>query len=474
MSLDETGFTRQRLPDIKRQYDELFTEALGPVNTEPDSVTGQLIGIFSAALDDLYEDLQDTYDAMYPYSAEGTSLDGSVAFVGIERLPATPTVVTAVAYGVEGAVIPQGALTRATDNRQYFAIVDSTISALNAVDVEIAVDTVAALGNYQIIAGGVSVVYTADANPTENEILTGLAALFDPGDFTATVADGRLRVRSANGIDDFTIVTDSKLTIEKLGSPVVFEGVNLGAYQLPAGGLTRIDTSVIGWDSVNNLVAGATGRFVETDEELRIRHRQAVRVVGAATVQAIRARLVQEVPEVTSVAVYENRLNVEVAEMPAHSFEAVVSGGDNQAIADKLWQVKPAGIETTGNVSVQVLDENGDLQLIKFSRPITKYAWVRVSVNLLNPEEPLTQQAAAAITDAVLTYGATLGVADNIIPQRFYGQIYAETSGIASITVEVAATDLPGDTPSYVSVPVDIARDEVAEFSSDRVVVVGV
>ena len=238
--------------------------------------------------------------------------------------------------------------------------------------------------------------------------------------------------------------------------------------------MPRIETSVIGWDSVNHLAAGATGRFVETDEELRIRHRQAVRVVGAATVQAILARLVQEVPEVTSVAVYENRLNVEVAGMPAHSFEAVVSGGDNQAIADKLWQVKPAGIETTGNVSVQVLDENGDLQLIKFSRPITKYAWVRVSVNLLNPEEPLTQQAAAAITDAVLTYGATLGVADNIIPQRFYGQIYAETSGIASITVEVAATDLPGDTPSYVSVPVDIARDEVAEFSADRVVVVGV
>lgn len=94
MALSSTGFSRARLADIKADYDARFTEALGPVNTEPDAVVGQLIGIFAAALDDVNEALQDTYDAMYPYSAEGTSLDGAVSFVGLERLAASATTVT--------------------------------------------------------------------------------------------------------------------------------------------------------------------------------------------------------------------------------------------------------------------------------------------------------------------------------------------------------------------------------------------
>lgn len=474
MSLTPEGLDRPRLPELKTQLDEIFTEALGPVNTEPDSVTGQLIGLEAEALAVLWEAVQDNYDSMYPFSAEGTSLDGAVAFVGITRLPATPTVARAVLYGTEGTLVQTGVLVRSTANRQLFLASDVTISANNAVDVEISIDNVVNLANYQVIAGGTSVVYTADADATADEIAAGLAALFDPDDFIATVSQSVLRIRSANQVDDFTVAVDSKMSIVRLGSPGVFEAVDLGAYPIPAGGLTRIDTSVIGWDSVNNLVPATTGRFVETDEELRVRHRRAVRVSGAATVQAIRARIEQEVPEVTGVAVYENRRNFEVDGMPAHSFEVVVSGGDNQAIGDKIWQVKPAGIETTGNVSVQVLDDNGDIQIMEFSRPIDQFAWVRVSVNLLNPEETLTQQAAAAITDAVLSYGNSLSVGDNIIPQRFYGPIYLATSGIASITVEVAATDNPGDTPLYSTLPVEIGRDEIAAFDESRVTVVGV
>ena len=475
MSLTEQGFERPRLTEIKQDYDQRFTDALGPVNTNADAVVGQIIGIFAAALDDAYEALQNTYDSMYPFSAEGTSLDGAVSFVGLERLAAAPTTVVAMCYGNEGTLLPAGALARSLDNRQYVVTADTVISRSSSGDVLIEPNVLTNGATYQVIAGGVSVAYTADGSATAEEITAGLAALFDADVFLATADNGVLRLRAADQYSDFTLTVDSKLTITKLGTPVVFTGLELGAYGLPANSLTRIDSSVLGWNEVNNLVAGATGRFVETDEELRERHANSVRVTGAATTQAIRSRLLAEVDSVTYAAIYENRTNaIDAFNLPAHSFEAVISGGANQAVADKLFEVKPAGIETHGNTSIQVLDENGDVQVCKFSRPADKFAWLRISVNALNPEEVLTGVVVQAIKTAVMEYSATINIGEDIITQRFYGPIYAATSGIGSITVEAALTTTAGGTPTYSTGNVSVARAELAVFDEARITVVGV
>lgn len=475
MSLTEQGFSRPRLNEIKSDYDSRFTDALGPVNTAPDAVAGQVIGIFSAALDDAYEALQNTYDSMYPATAEGTSLDGAVSFVGLERLPATPTTVTAMCYGLEGTLIPAGALTRSLDNRQYVTTIDTVISRASAGDVLVEPVTILSNADYQVIAGGVSIVYSSSNSATAQEIASGLAALFNASNFLATAENGVLRIRAADKYSDFTITVASKLSITKLGTPVVFTGLVLGAYALPVGALTTIDSAILGWDSVNNLISGASGRFVETDEELRIRHGNSVRATGSATTKAIRARLLAEVDSVTYASIYENRTNeVDAFNLPAHSFESVVSGGLDQAVADKIFEVKPAGIETYGSVSIQVKDENGDTQICKFSRPSEAFAWVRVSVTALNTEETLTPEIVQAIKSAVSTYGASIGVGNDIIIQRFYGPIYTATSGIGSITVDAAVTAMVGDTPAYGSINIPISRAQLASFSESRVTVVGV
>lgn len=475
MSLTSQGFNRPRLTEIKTDYDKRFADALGPVNTAPDAVVGQIIGIFAAALDDAYEALQNTYDSMYPSTAEGTALDGAVSFVGIERMAAAPTTVTAICYGTESTLIPAGALARSLDNRQYVATADTVISRASSGDVNIEPNTVSNSANYQVIAGGVSVVYTSDASATAIEIAAGLAALFNPVNFLATAANGILRIRAADQYSDFTLTVESKLTITKLGTPVIFTGLEMGAYALPAAALTKMDSSIIGWAEINNLVAGSTGRFAESDEALRLRHADSLRATGAATAQAIRARMLAEVDSVSYVAVYENRTNaIDAFNLPAHSFETVVSGGADQAVADKLFEVKPAGIETFGNTGIQVTDENGDVQICRFSRPSDKFAWIRVSVNSLNSEEALTVEVAQAIKAAVLAYAATVGIGEDIITQRLYGPIFGATSGIGSITVEAALTALITDTPSYSTINAPVARAELAVFAEGRIVVVGV
>ena len=473
MPLNSTGFERPRLAELKSDYDANFTEALGPVNTNADAVIGQIIGIFAAAMDDAYETLQDNYDSMYPYSAEGTSLDGAVSFVGLERLSATATEVVGVAYGAESTLLPAGALARA-GNDQYALNSDTVISRAACCDVEIEVTTVVNSYSYQIVAGGILATYTSDSNATAAEIAAGLAADFDPANFTATSSGGVIKLTSADKTTDFPLTLDANLTITKLGSSATFTALELGALACPVGGLSTIDTLILGWDSVSNLVEGAIGRDVETDAALRLRHQDSVRATGSATVKAIRARILQDVDSVTACSIYENRTNAEVDSLPPHSFEAIVSGGLDAEILAKIWEIKPAGIETYGNVSGTVIDENGDGQTIYFSRPVPQYAWIRVSVDQVYSEEPLTAALAQAIRDAVIAYGSTLTVGDDIITQRFYGPIYSATSGLGQITVEAAITSTEVGSPSYSTNNISILRSELATFSAVRIVIIGV
>ena len=470
MTLSATGFSRLRLAEIKTLYDQRFTDALGPVNTYPDSVTGQVIGIFSAALDDIQESLQDVYDAMYPASAEGVSLDGSVSFVGMTRLGATATTVVGVAYGTEGTLLPTGVLAR-SGAIQYASTADVVISRANALDVEIEVTTVLNATAYQVIAGGVLATYTSDASATAAEIAAGLAAAFNPADFTAVATGSKFRLYSKDLISKFTLTVDASLSITKLSSPVNFTSIALGANACPAATLTTIDTPILGWDLLSNLAAGAVGRAVETDSELRTRHAQGVRATGSATVKAIRARLVAEVPEITSAFIYENRSQYTVDGMPPHSIECVVVGAADQTVREKIYELKPAGIETFGLITGTVTDDNGDTQTVKFSRPVTQYAWVRVSIDLLYPEETFPATAQASIKEAVLAHAATIEVGEDIIAQRFYGPIYAATSGIGKITVEVAVTASPSGTPAYSTNNISIARAGIAAFDIARVTV---
>lgn len=247
-----------------------------------------------------------------------------------------------------------------------------------------------------------------------------------------------------------------------------------GAVLALAGTLVNIDTPVSGWASVTNPTDGETGRPVESDPQLRLRRLQSLSVTGAGTVEAIRARLLQQVEDVTAVTIIENRTDTVDAEgRPAHSFETVVSGGVDQEVGDLLWQVKPAGIETTGEVSVNVEDSQGELQYISFSRPIQVFVWVRVTLTP-NGVGTFPADPEDATKDAIVEYGDTLGVGDNVIYQALFGPVYEAVPGIESLTIEIATGDAetapaPGD---FQAANISVLSNEVALFLQDRVEVI--
>ena len=474
LGLTKDGFTRDRLADIKTEYDALVTDALGPVNTNADSVIGQLEGIWAEGLDNIQEALQDTYDSQYPSTAEGTSLDGAVEFVGLSRIESSATIVTAAAYGTEGTVVPVGSI--AHSDVTYTSTSDVVISRANALDVEIEVNTVVNSASYNVYAGGSSSTYVSDISATKTEICAGLAAAIASTSLLAVETGEKLRVTAADGESPFALTIDAKLTITKRGSPIVFVCNKKGATVCPIGALINIDSPLVGWDELYNLKAGATGRDVETDTQMRARHATGVRATGSATVEAIRSRMLQDVDSVTSIKIYENRTSITSSDgIPAHSFESVIVGGLDSSVANQLWLTKPAGIETHGNVSINVIDGSGDQQVVKFSRPVDKYVWMNVNVDSLNTEESLPSSASTAIREAVIAYAtANIGNGTDVILQRFKGPVYTAVPGIVDMTITGGLTDTEGGTPIYLPSNISIGKAQNAVFALSRVSVSGI
>lgn len=471
MSLTATGLERPRLDELKTALDTSITDVLGPVNVAPDAVLGQIDAINAAALDDVWEAIQDNYDSMYPASAEGISLDRAVSFLGLVRIPDAPDTVTVALYAEEGTTVPANALAHA--DVQYFNTSQVTVSATRVIDAYISAITAIDSVVYAVTLAGTTYSFLSGTGSTKQSIALGLQAAIGSA-YVTSVVDDAVRISALDGETPFHISYTSNLKADKIGSPAVFVCVNSGARNIPVGALQYIDTPIFGWYGISNLITGSGSRDVESDADLRLRHATASRATGSATVKAIRSRLLAEVPGVTAVQIYENRTNDVVSLRPAHSFETVVQGGVDQLVGNNIFENKPAGIETYGNTLINVTDDNGDFQATYFSRPTAKYLWVRVTVTALYPEEDLSATTAQAIKDSVVATASNLTVGEDVITQRFIGPIYVATSGIGMITVETALTTTSGGTPTYDASNKAISFSELAIGSADRVVVIGV
>lgn len=107
--LSLTGFLPKRVEDVIADLESAMKAAFGNnVRLDPKSVNGQLIGIFAERYADLWEAAEDVYLAAYAGSASGSALDDLVALAGIERDPATLSVVTLTLGGTPGTLIPAG------------------------------------------------------------------------------------------------------------------------------------------------------------------------------------------------------------------------------------------------------------------------------------------------------------------------------------------------------------------------------
>lgn len=291
-------------------------------------------------------------------------------------------------------------------------------------------------------------------------ILTGAAGTVIPQDSVA----------STDNDDLFFLVEDVTLdsTGEANGQMIAQDA---GPLIAPTGTLTNIETPVSGWADVVNPQDAVVGRPVESDPELRLRRARSLQVTGSATVGAIRSRLLEQVNDVTSATIIENRTDTADAQgRPPHSFEAVVSGGTDADIALKIFETKAAGIETAGQITEITIDSTGKEQAINFSRPIQRYIWVRLTLQATNG---LPGNVDDLATEAVVDKGSELNLGEDVLWQTLVGPVHRAVDNLQEVTVEIAVSSDPETEPAiFATQNVIIENNEQALFDADRVEVI--
>ena len=466
--LSKDGFKRKRLPEIKSDIFQRFEDTTGvTVEKGSNSIIGVLVGVIGYEIADMWKSLEDAYNAMYPNTAEGTSLSNAAGLAGILPRPATASIAVLTCYGKNGTYIPSGTeVSSSSDsNIVYSSVEDANISIDNFSVLKFEIDGEVVSGNiYSININDVVVRYTANQGDSKSAVLVALSARLP--NLTTNVSNDVLTI-TTDYINSARLVEYSGVALTKLGSPIRFECETLGAIDSPMGTITQVIDTITGFESATNDVPVSVGNNADTDETLRQRWSASLYNRGSANIQAVRARVLDCIG-VSKAVVIENVGDVtdEDGLLP-HSIEVIASGGNNEDIANAIYLTKSGGIQTNGTQVVEIKDNlTTKTYPIRFNRPTTKPIWVKVDVYDYT-EEVWSSANVNQIKQAVIDYGGRLSFGEDVILQRFYGPIYAATKGIGRLEVQMS-TD--GVTYGTSNVPISIR--EVATFGYSDIEVI--
>jgi len=247
-----------------------------------------------------------------------------------------------------------------------------------------------------------------------------------------------------------------------------------GDVSLPDGIITNIVTQVNGLISVVNLLPYIAGRLRQTDVELRQSYADKIFNRSSRMLESIRSAILQNVQGVTSAVGYQNDTNIVDADGRwPHSIEMIVDGGDEDEIAEQIWDKKAAGIQTFGDTEVTINGDEGEPITIRFNRPEYVYVWFQVTISL-NPAEILPPNYVDAIIAIITEAMARVELGRPIIPQRLIDHlIFANVPGIANISTETFYTTNPNEQPlTYAPGAVPITPRQRAVTDETRIEVI--
>lgn len=260
-----------------------------------------------------------------------------------------------------------------------------------------------------------------------------------------------------------TFETTAEVTIPAGGTvDVACRAIETGPIEAPAGTLTEIVTPVAGWDTVTNAADAVVGRYAETDAEFRLRRARELVIARGGTIGAMETRIRNEVAGVTYCAVSENRSSLTVNGLKPHSVHVTVIGGADQAVADKIWETKPAGADTNGSESATVYDSYGKPHVLYWDRvtPVRIYLVVAVDGVVA-----VRRQVDDQVRDILAAFDDRLDHGQDLLNWQLVASLTA-VPGI--LTVEILQGTAPGPT---LSDNIAIAGNEKASIAAADITV---
>lgn len=118
----ETGFNRKRLDQLLAELNAEMKAIFGDnMNVSPESPNGQVNGTISESNANLWEILEEAYNAFNPSAATGVSLSNLVQLNGITRQAATSSQAQLTLTGTPGKLISAGSLVSTSDTGDQFS-----------------------------------------------------------------------------------------------------------------------------------------------------------------------------------------------------------------------------------------------------------------------------------------------------------------------------------------------------------------
>jgi uncharacterized phage protein gp47/JayE len=477
MPFTANGYEVRRFRDIQEQIRNGLETNLGtPISSDPDSVIGITNSIFSNEVARVENNIQALVQNISIFTAEGKYLDELVYYIGLRRRPPQAANGSLKVWRDGEGLIPSAVLFTNNIGTEFICSAGLFHTLNEFAEALLSVGTVEEDSVFSFTLNGLEFSYTALDIDTTNDVVDYFASeVFNQLGITAINEAGQLRVVSEDeDLNSLSMDIDEGFSLEEIAVFAFCEAVQTGQMVVPENTITTIVTNNPALLRATNPLPFEDGTDLETDEELRARHQNSIQLGGNATVPAIVAKLLQ-LNTVTQAYIIENRtLEVDSSGRPPKSYETYVVGGDPIVIGQEIWNTKPAGVETTGEITTVVLDNVGEQQAIKWSRPENVYIFVRVTYNKYD-EESFPTNGEAAIADAVLTYGNTLDIGKDVIPTRFIGGIYQAISGVDTVTVEVGYSLDIGDTEptagyGFTTIPID--QSQVSQFTLSRIDVI--
>ena len=502
--LTDDGLEIKTLQEIRTELRASLRSALGSsINVAEDSVLGNFIDILSEQIALEWEALEDIYNAFYPDTANGTSLDNVVALTGIQRLDPTFSTATVTAFGTATTVIPAGSRIAVDGNPDIIFETDEEYTIASGTDEvqDITFSAVPASGDFTLVYDGdeTNAIDYTDTNTTvqtELNSLAGLSSVTVTGDFTSgftvtfTGSDGEQdqealtvgtnTLQDSGPADvDITITETTKGVLAQIDMECTSD--TAGAIEAAAGTITQILDTVSGWDTASNALDAETGTDTETDAALRLRRLQTLASPGLATQDAIRARVL-ELDDVEACVVYSNRTNSTDSDgRPAKSFEVVVLGGTDDDIADKIWDSQPVGIESHGSTTVTITDSQGFEHDINFSRPTEIDIYIEVDIEINEDDYP--SGGDDSIKDEIIDFAdENFTIGDDVITTKLYEAVH-NVDGVTEIDFRISTANtalvqvLEFDADFVTSNAIDgkIAGTDITQvpFNSDHATTIG-
>jgi hypothetical protein len=488
------GFVAKPVQElISEETADLLATINSQLDVSPVSPLGQVIQIIAEKLAEVWELAQVAYNATNRGAAEGALLDNIGALIGVPRDPATYSGVYASCLFSQAGTYAAGSLvgfiagqSSQTASNTYPVVVPS-VNPLNGLPVST---------SNPYVTGSTYATATLFQAPLvgpnfANALIAANAGLFgNVGQFTgqnpvsgwmgstslgtASVTQGSVSITLGTAQ---SLQQGQALTFDTTGN-VYFVAANTTAstsanLTTPYGGTTNA-TATVTQLGLCDLSAPTIGTFVELDTPYRVRQVEELGALGACTLAAISADILEALSNAPSpviapaVQVYENTTDfIDNSGLFPHSFEVVVFDGINPNIAQNnpligaaILANKPAGIRSYGTTAVTVPDSQGVQRTVSFTRAtqVQLYFVFNVTVTSFSIQSQVQQLITTAVEDAsqgdaYLAYNATVTPPTNapttlapgvdVIPQAFGGIAQAQAGVVQVLSVLVGTSPNP-------------------------------